>query len=502
MTEVIFRVDASYALGVGHVMRCLALAQDLLARGARITFLCRAHVGHLQALIEQRGIDVALLPAPEPGMSADPLGTSLQLDARQTLDRMPARPEWLVVDHYGIDATWEARVRPHVGRILVIDDLADRRHDCDVLVDQNLSLRPGRYDRLLPDSARQFLGPRFALLGREYRRASARNTRADIGRILVSFGGSDPSNLTAVALRALSSDRLRSLHVDVVVGVNHRQREELRAAASARPRTTVWEPQRSLAGLMEAADLAIGAGGITSWERMCLGLPGIVVSIAENQRPGCLALAAEGLIYYAGHQDDVQAGALAELVLAAAAHPDERIEMGERGRACVDGWGAARVADAILPAASDQLALRPARPDDVYQYFAWVNDPDVRAQSNRTGPIDFAHHRAWFAEQLAHAENRLLMMECDGMPVGQIRFTRRDDAYLINYSVDAIFRGRGWGARLVQLGLATWREPGSPRFLAEVKHGNQASAAVFERLGFVEVGSGPALRVFERRAPG
>jgi UDP-2,4-diacetamido-2,4,6-trideoxy-beta-L-altropyranose hydrolase len=235
-------------------------------------------------------------------------------DAELTVDAIRAqKPQWLVVDHYKLSATWENVVRPHVGRILVIDDLADRNHDCDLLLDQNYSDAPAdRYDALTPAGCHRLLGPRFALLHRDYAeyRLGLTATSTPRDRILVFFGGTDEHNLTGLALEAISMNGLVSLPSDIVVGANNPNISIIEEAARLRPNTRFYGPRPNLADLMATAGLSIGAGGTTTWERLCLRVPSLVASVADNQVPTSKALARAGLIHYLGSWESVTAVSL------------------------------------------------------------------------------------------------------------------------------------------------------------------------------------------------
>lgn len=345
-------------MGTGHVMRCLALAEALQARGVQPSFICRAYPGHLIATLRERSSPVAVLPTPKTPAStveedyAAWLGVSQSEDGEQTLATLQgARPDWLVVDHYALDAEWEQRLCPHVGRLLVIDDLANRDHDCDVLLDQSYSAEgERRHVGLVPERCRLLVGPRYALLAPEY--ASYRQAQpprdGTVRRVLVYFGGADPSNMTGQALTALSAPELSHLAVDLVIGTNHPHREALEIQAAGRSGTYVHGTRPHLADLMNRADLAIGAGGATTWERMCLGLPSLVVSIAENQRPTCEALAAAGLIQYVGDLRSVGAAQIRDALKPLLENRDRLATLSSRGQQLVDGRGASRVADVIL----------------------------------------------------------------------------------------------------------------------------------------------------------
>lgn len=348
--NVVFRVDASARMGIGHLMRCLTLAESLRERGVQLRFICREHTGNLIAHLRQKAMPVTVLPAPAINHTASGedyavwLGVTPAEDAEQTIEALNGeKPDWLVVDHYGLDAGWEQRLRPHVGKLMVIDDLASRHHDCDVLLDQNYSVEgERRYAGLVPDACKLLVGPRYALLRPEYAayRRTLRTREGQVTRALVFFGGSDPQNMTGVTLEALSHTELRHLDVDVVIGANNPHREALEKQSMARPQTAIYGLRPHLADLMMQADLAIGAGGTTTWERLCLGLPSLVVSIAENQVPSCAALHYSRQIDYLGYQDKVDAAVVLNGIVHMIGNPGRLVEMSLAGQALVDGCGA------------------------------------------------------------------------------------------------------------------------------------------------------------------
>jgi UDP-2,4-diacetamido-2,4,6-trideoxy-beta-L-altropyranose hydrolase len=354
--KIVFRVDSSIDIGIGHVMRCRTLAKALIAQGAIVQFVCRAHAGNCIETLRTDGFTVTALAAPtrntKPAEWEDYavwLGTSQAHDAEETIAALDGPIDWMVVDHYGIDASWERGLRDYVDRIMVIDDLANRQHDCDLLLDQNyVHGMETRYRDKVPPVSRRLFGPTYALLRPEY--AKQRRTRqqrdGEIRRVFVFFGGSDPENLTGHVLEALSDPALADIAVDAVVGPNNPHRETLAKQAEARTGITLHSPRPHLADLMAAADLAIGAGGSTTWERCCLGLPSLVVCTGDNQRPACEALASDGVVVYAG--DYEQAVECLHAHLAELASEPERLQrIATAGRELVDGRGAERVAGAV-----------------------------------------------------------------------------------------------------------------------------------------------------------
>jgi UDP-2,4-diacetamido-2,4,6-trideoxy-beta-L-altropyranose hydrolase len=370
--NVLIRSDSSEKTGTGHVVRCLTLAERLRALGAQVRFLSCELPGNVLTLVRQAGFDVLPLSLPTAGgdTESDSIwfhGKSWQADAAEciTLARAVAeKVDWLIVDHYGVDSRWEAKMRPQVNRIAVIDDLANRSHDCDVLIDINLHANNfSRYDDLLPPRCFRMQGPKFALLRPEFaeQRADLRQRDGKVRRIFVFFGGTDPSNQTSKALQAITSIQHHGIATDVVVGATNPHKEMVREFCSAHSGFAFHLQTDRMAQLMAAADLAIGAGGSTTWERCAVALPSIVVTVAENQVPSTLAMAEHGCLLYLGNQDEVSAEAIAHLVLVLLETPRWLLLMSARSAELVDGRGAERVARFFT---TPVLRLREARWED------------------------------------------------------------------------------------------------------------------------------------------
>jgi UDP-2,4-diacetamido-2,4,6-trideoxy-beta-L-altropyranose hydrolase len=239
-------------------------------------------------------------------------------------------------------------VRPRVGKILVIDDLADRPHDCDVILDQNFHENMNsRYDQLVPERCIKALGPAFALLRQEFYRArqTLRPRDGALKRILVAFGGSDPSNETAKVLEALGRPGLRELQVDVVIGGANRHKCELFARYEGDARIRFYENTGNVAELMSAADLSVGAGGTMNWERSYLGLPTIVIVIAENQAETSGALHRAGAIVNLGWHANVSSNQIAQAVEKLSGSPSALKDLSRRSMAVMapDGVAAAEI---------------------------------------------------------------------------------------------------------------------------------------------------------------
>ena len=300
--KVAIRADSSLSLGTGHVMRCLTLANRMAGRGARVAFICRKDAGHLCDQIEAAGFAVESLPS-------DFEHTNGARDAQESyaaVRRLGFEPDLLVVDHYYLDGQWEHALRSVARRILVIDDLADRPHDCDVLLDSNLHDSPAtRYAGLVGERTQVFVGPQYALLRPEFDRVPPRIRNAGVGRMLIFFGGADPSHEALKVVHALRAIGASVPPAVLVLGPINPDAEEIRRSASALTGVELIGATNEMARLMADADLALGTCGGAAWERCVLGLPAIVVVSAGNQRDDARILHSVGAVLNLGAADKI-----------------------------------------------------------------------------------------------------------------------------------------------------------------------------------------------------
>ena len=360
-TNIAFRADSSRQIGTGHVMRCLTLAHRLRDRGAQCSFISRALPGAVTKAISDAGFELALLPAPDsavpdsPTVNATWAGVDWARDAQETRSIVENwRPTWLISDHYAFDKRWEDAVRSGDTKLMAIDDLADRPHSVDLLLDQNKGRLSSDYDGLVPKAAVRLIGPRFALLRPQFVQARseslARRTDAGLRHIMVSMGGTDADNATVQVLDVLARVGLaKGTAVTVVMGSTAPFLKDVRQHAAKMPfAATVRTDVRDMAQLMLQTDLAIGAAGGTAWERCCLGLPTLMLVLAQNQRAGGQALAEAGAAVLLGEIDS--SGWRARL--ADFLRDDDVLtlleNMSQQARAITDGQGSSRVASKIL----------------------------------------------------------------------------------------------------------------------------------------------------------
>ena len=333
----VFRCDGGPRMGGGHVARCLSLAGELVARGWRCAFAVSAETAATMAALEIAGHPITVLPGAD--------------EAAALATAYPQGCDLLVIDHYGRDAAYEAACRPWAERIAVIDDLADRRHDCDILLDPTLGRAAEDYRPLVPAGCTLLLGPAYALLKPDFATARVaslkrRKTKPRLGRLLISFGGTDPLGATDACLAALKRANA-PFAIDIVLGAAAANIESVRRHVEQMPRARLHVETQAMAALMAEADCALGGTGATAWERCCLGLPAVCAALVDNQRTIARRLAEAGAVRSIG---DWRAGAPDELIkIVMSLTADDLAGLSGRAANICDGSGIFKVADALHP---------------------------------------------------------------------------------------------------------------------------------------------------------
>jgi UDP-2,4-diacetamido-2,4,6-trideoxy-beta-L-altropyranose hydrolase len=479
MRTAIFRADASALVGSGHVRRCLVLAEALARDGWSVTFACRAGTKEAVPSLAQSGYACCLVP--EDGNSA----VSLQ-------GLVAGGCDFLVVDHYGLDARFERACRPWAKTILVIDDLSDRSHDCDILLDQTPGRQASDYAGLVPGHCAILAGSQFALLDPRFRRARERlGAPSDqVRRVLVGFGGTDPAGATVRVLEALAVAKLGTA-VDVVLGIANDDMGRIRQlAAQLDPPAAVHVSVDDMASMIARADMAIGAGGVSALERCCLGVPSITITIADNQRKLADELARSGATENLGPVSELSTRNIAEAVSHLASDSEWRRKMRAAALAVADGLGAARVRAACSPAvfARDHrpVQLRLATMADAPLMLKWQSTPGIRAYSRNPDAPEPAEHTRWMQNKLADPRcifHVILHGEC---PVGVLRLDRQaDSAYQISILVAAEVHGKNIGGAALEFAKRLLPDA---VIRAVIHADNVASIRMFERAGYCHAG--------------
>ena len=512
------RADASADIGTGHVMRMLALAQAWCERfpNGHVVFVCASLPETLETRLLQEKYSLFRLDAASGGPD----------DLKQTRDVLcglhgdPCRREkpsltdsriWVVTDGYAFGLEFQKGIRGSGYKLLVVDDYNHLpQYECDILLNQNIGAESYPYH--VNEDAKRLLGPRHALLRREFLKAGPTKLSIDVcdekkhklcdqlehhsnkqldvseraTNLLVTMGGADKHNVTLKVLEALQNVNVSQLNVKVLVGPANCNIESLKklVASTTRHRIELIYQTHEMPTLLKWADVAVSAGGSTCWELCYFGVPMILLVLAENQQrivsllvQAEAARCGEDAILY-------DHGKLSLEIANVIRNPKLRNELSAKARCLVDSFGARRVVEAMNPSAPEHLVIRAGQNTDIALYFQWVNDPIVRSSALRSNVISFTEHQAWFSERLADSRTILYVMEVKGLPIGQVRFEIDSSGIAwLDYSLDAIARGRGWGRYLVGLGIKEFIKGRSHSVCAKVKKENQASIAVLESIG-------------------
>jgi len=341
--KIFIRVDASYEIGTGHVMRCLTLANLFTKAGIDILFICRDLPGNLNHLIVDKGYKLCVLPCPATKQQANQFKNSYEdwlkvdwkIDLIQTVNIIKSDPSssCLIIDHYSIDSKWENLFYQLTGKkIIVIDDLANRSHFCQLILDQNISNHNERYDDLVPKSCVKFLGLPYVILRQEFmnEKINLRKRNGSIRRILVFFGGSDPTNETFKTIDVLKNPMYSEIHIDIVVGDSNKNKVTIKSFCNEVPNFYYYCQINNMAELMSLADISIGAGGTTTWERCYLGLPTLTIVTAENQIEIIDLVNDKGAVLHLGESSKVTSEKIAQELNFLIQNPLKVIKMSQR----------------------------------------------------------------------------------------------------------------------------------------------------------------------------
>ncbi len=496
---IAFRVDASLEIGSGHLMRCLTLADALSQAGHTCHFVSRAdeggfggHAFHGLTYESEGGYGAH----PKPPAHAAWLGGNWQDDAAATAEILATiSPDWLVVDHYALDREWESAALPAGTKLMVIDDLADRAHMCNILLDQNLGRQGHDYDELVPDSCTRLIGPKFALLRPEFprfrQRSLARRKNAPLAHILITMGGVDKDDVTSRVLEVLARCNLpEAAHITVVMGKNAPALVGVQAKASRMPcPTRVLVSIDNMAEIMASADLAIGAAGSTSWERGCLGLPTLMLTIADNQKEAALALESSGSAILLGDTretgwENKLGSVLPQLGVSTLA------SLAANAFKLTHGTGSALVLAKMSNSHMQSYGtLRAISEQDLEMVLEWRNHPSVRENMYTQQVISLEEHQNWWMRMKENGDAKYLIFEANGVPSGFVSFVKflpiQKTAEWGFYTSPQAAKGTGTLLGLCALDFA-FKTLKLTALFAEVLDYNTSSLAFHKKIGFQE----------------
>ena len=486
---LLIRVDGSLEIGVGHVMRMLALAQACQQRGSRVVVVAAAMPEALALRLQSEQIETVRLERLADGK----VSRGSAKDAAYTASlAIQIGAKWVVADGYRFDATYQSIIREAELQCAVVTDFDFcKQWCCDLILNQNPHATAEVYASAV-DDCRRLLGTRFALLRHELLAAdaiAAVRPTGDPKHLLITLGGSDSQNATGRLIELLDSYDYSNLEARVLLGAaSPHQSAVAEVVRHSRHRIELLTDVRDMAQQYLWADGIVSAGGSTCWEWIYFGLQGAILVIADNQNPIYGELTANGMALGLGTIEDLlldatkAKGGLMQLLNEMQRGKTQHL----RYRHVVDGYGAQRVAAAL----GTGIWLRGVTGDDRELYFRWANEAEVRGNSLCSNAIDWTAHCQWLDEQLASPDVHLMVGMRDEKPIGQIRFNwTQNRAWNVGFSVARESRGTGVGKELLRLGTAWMAHRGLSPWVATVKQGNPASAGCFKRSGWAEIPS-------------
>ncbi len=465
------RVDASAQMGTGHVMRCLALAQGWQDLGGSVVFATIDLPDSLAQRLAHNQITTLYLQA-LPGSTED---------VQQLIEQVKTHGcTWIVVDGYHFGADYQARLCEAGCKVLFVDDYGHaERYTAQLILNQNLGAKGELYQSRSPAS-RLLLGPKYALLRREFWawRGLHRTIPAKAKNVLITLGGSDPDNVTQKALEAVVGLHDPALQCTAIVGSSFSQLATLKNWAKQHPHVDIRSNVTDMPEWMKWADVAIAAGGTTTWERCLLGLPSIVVVLADNQVSIAKALEDRQLATVVQSSTASIQSALHELIN----NFDKRQQMARGGQALVDGWGVQRVLAQMHPL---PLELQPATQEHARLLYAWANQPEIRQASFNNAPIPWEVHQQWYTDRLHDPLTQMWLICTPDTPIGLVRFQMEQDEATISINLCKEYQGLGLGHRVIQLACERFLDTyPSVRIQALIRKENRASVHAFQKAGF------------------
>lgn len=494
--NIIIRADSSTEIGSGHIMRTLTLAQNLKSRGANITYLCRNFDNNLFDLIKEQGFEVLEIPhdsqdehetQENPNQHSHWLHTSQERDAKQCLEILQTINQDIdltIIDHYALDHRWEELIKPYSKEIFVIDDLADRKHISDYLLDQNFFKNSqDRYNNLIPKHTKQFLGPRYALLREEFQleRKKTKKRNDPVKNVLVSFGGYDPYNITLKTIKAIQ--HFDTLQIKVVCSKHHPFFEEIESEIKKHKHIERIGPIQNMAEEMNSADLFIGAGGSTSWERMCLGLPALIIGFGYNQDLVSTPLAENGFQIYLGLHDQVTEKQISDATSTMITQPLLGRYFSRKGFSLVDGKGVKRLSEVLFP---KKIEFRKATISDCEMVYNWRTAKETLETSFNLNTFSYTEHEDWFKKSIQSKKRELLIANYENTPIGILRFDLKNDFAITSIYLKPNTYNQGFGSIILQQGISWLKQQHKSIKIikAKILKENIGSQRAFEKAGF------------------
>lgn len=482
MTLVI-RADAFSAIGTGHVMRCIALGIAWKSYGGNVYFASHCEGDHLRSRIVKEGFQFIDIHEPHPNPNDIVAISSLLND----ISTSGYRDKTIVVlDGYHFDTHYQKSIKLKGYRLLCIDDYGHAAQYCaDVILNQNLSADIGLYPNCSPNTI-FLLGPSYALLRKEFIRWKnwARVIPNVAKKVLITMGGTDKDNFTLKVIHALNRISIPDLEVTVLLGSTNQHKSEIENTLKSAPfKSQLLVSVDDVAEVMAWADVAIATGGSTSWELAFMGLPSVLVILAENQRPVSEKLESTGISINLGWHNKVKLDSITKVVESIIRDHKARDTMSNSGRSLVNGDGSDEVVRFLM---DSHITFRQAREDDCPLIWEWANEAETRSMSFSSKPISWEEHVRWFAERMNDPKHVFfVLLTINDEPVGQVRYAIDGREAVVSMSISSKFRGRGYGNQGIRMtGEELFKNNEIDVIRAHIKPGNLKSVEAFTKAGF------------------
>lgn len=479
--NLVIRTDANSHIGTGHLMRCLALAQGWQDAGGETTFVMATECPALEARLKEERVNILHLNT-TPG-STD--------DAHQTAEiAHKLGANWVVIDGYHLGAQYQQIVNRAGLQVLFIDDNAHAEHYyADLVLNQNIHAHQDMYCHREPYT-KLLLGTRYVLLRREFLKWQGwkRKIPEVARKVLVTLGGSDPHNVTEKVIKASQNLNIKGLEATVAAGGSNPHYEELQSIVkTSQIPITLKKNVKDMATLMAWADVAVSGGGSTCGELVFMGLPSLVVILAENQEPITSKLETVGASLNLGWHHKLSPVYISRQLEQLLLSPNLRQNMCQCAQKIVDGEGVARLSMVLK---KQILRLRPVKEQDCELLFKWVNDPEVRKSAFSSDPISWEEHFGWFWKKIYNLNCYFyIALNDQDIPIGQVRFDVNNKEAEINISIEKKWRGYGYGSIVISLAVEElFKTTQLNTVHAYIKPENKASIRSFEKAKFKRVG--------------
>ena len=503
-SNFIFRCDASFLIGNGHLIRCRSLARYLKKRSIESIFFCREYDGNLIKLIEN---EFQTIPLEKPknekysftSFDSEWLEVNQKIDAKELILEIEKKQiqniSGIIVDHYSLNYVWQNYLRNNIKKnclgknfkIIVIDDLHNRKHDCDILIDQNFTSFKAidKYKKLVPSKCVKLLGPTYCLLDEVYHDIYQKSTiRKSIKTIMICFGGHDNKYLTYRLVKLFSNKKYKNYFFEIVLGKSNKFYIEILKITRNLKNFKIHDSLKNLGDLILRSDLAIGAGGTTTWERLVLGLPSLIIPVADNQIESSINLESKGISKVMRENQTLEVW----IEKSIKDFKKDLSLLSDKSKYIVDPFGSSRVCN-LLTSSKRPIKLKNLEKNHKAILFKLSNDPDTRNNSFKKKEISIEEHNSWFEKVFLDENCIIYIAYCNNdIPIGQIRFDKKGENLYLNFSVEKTSRGKGFGYEIIEKSLKKLKKEKYifNLVIAEVYSKNLSSIRVFNKLNFIE----------------